>query len=81
MPQLDADKVEHRSQHQYHLDRQIRIERLPARRVPPWRLPFVEGGFIDPECQIAASPQAGLVGPPIADTGSAILGCDDGGPR
>ena len=46
---LAQRKVEYHAQHQHHLDRQIGVDRLSARRVPPWRLLPVKGGLIDPE--------------------------------
>ena len=64
---LAQAKVEHRSQHQHHLNGQIGVRRLSTWRAPPWRLPLVDGGFIDPQRQVTASPQSCLVVRPIAD--------------
>ena len=65
---LAQGKVKHQAQHQYHLDCQIRVDRLSARCGPPWRLPPAESGFVDPERQIAAPFQPSLIGWPVADT-------------
>jgi hypothetical protein len=65
---LAQGKVKHHTQHQHHLDRQIGVDRLSARCVPPWRLPPVKGHLINPECQIATPLQSCLIGRPAADT-------------
>src|SRR5260370_23992877 len=65
---LAQGKVEHHAQHQHHLDRQIGVDRLSTWRVPPWRLPPVKGGLIDPKRQIATALQPCLIARPVADT-------------
>jgi len=57
--------VEDEPQRQYQLDRHIGVDRLAARRGAARGLPAGKGRLVEPERQVTASPQPGLVGRPV----------------
>jgi hypothetical protein len=54
-------------QRQHQLDRRVRVPGLATRRGPPWGLPSGHVGLVQPECQVAAPLQPGLVLAPVPD--------------
>ncbi len=45
----------------------VRVPGLAARGGPPRRVPPSDGGLVEPERQVSALPQPGLVGRPVSD--------------
>ena len=74
-------ETEDGAQRQHHPDRQVGVNRLSAGRRARLGAPTGDRRFVDPQRQIAAPLQAGLVSGPVADP---ILGraeCDGAGLR
>ena len=64
---LAKRKMEDEPQGQHQLDRQVRVERLPAGRCPPRGPPSRQRRLVEPEGHIPAPLETGLVGRPIRD--------------
>ena len=74
---LAQGKVKHRAQDQHHLDRQIEVDRLSARRDSPWCQPPVDSGLVRQqsarrpgiEMSVFQSPDLARIHPAMTDTG------------
>ena len=62
---LAQGQVEDEAQDQHQLDRQVGVAGLSARRGPARGLPAGKGRLVEPEREVAAPPQPGLVGGPV----------------
>ena len=67
-------KVEDEVQRQHEFDRQVGVDRLPAWRASRRRRPARHGRLVQPQREIAASPQSCLVHRPVGD---AVAGARD----
>jgi hypothetical protein len=64
---LAQGEVEDEPQRQHQLDGHVRVPGLAAGRGPARGLPSGQGGLVQPERQVAAPPQPGLVLAPVPD--------------
>ncbi len=62
---LAQGQVEDEPQGQHQLDRRVGVSRLPTRRGPARGLPAGKGCLVEPERQVAASPQPSFIGRPV----------------
>ena len=60
-------QVEHETQRQHELDGQLRVERLPAGTAPLRRRPVSQRRLVQPQREVAAAAQPGLVRRPVRD--------------
>jgi hypothetical protein len=67
--------VEDEAQRQHEFDRQVGVDGLPAWRASRRRRPARNSRLVQPQREIAASPQSCLVGWPVGDA-VARAGCD-----
>jgi len=64
---LSQGQVEDEPQGQHQLDRQVGVAGLPARCAPARCLPAGNGRLVEPERQVTAPPQPGLIRRPVRD--------------
>ena len=62
---LTQGQVEDEPQRQHQFDREVGVSWLSARRAPARSLPASKGRLVEPERQVSASPQTGLIGRPV----------------
>ena len=65
---LAQGQVEHEPQRQHEFDGQLGIPRLPAGTAPLGRRPARKGRLVQPQREVAAPPQPGLIRRPVRDT-------------